>query len=166
MRLSFFLVVGPSFQVVSRIIHFHNLHFNNVSFSLIISPLVTEMFSYCMKLTAADLLEWACVEDQSGAGLGGCSGPWGGQHSGDVEERLPGCSADHRGQPKCCQGDAEHRRPGWECAGPPLAPASVIEGTFCYATVLENDDNTFHDFVSTIQHATEQRNKEPHHHWL
>lgn len=59
-----------------------------------------------------NLLEWACVADQPGAGPGGCSGPWGEPHTGDVEERLPGYSVGHQGQPRCFRGDAEHLQPG------------------------------------------------------
>lgn len=75
-----------------------------------------------------DLLGWACVVDQPGAGPGGCNEPWGEPHTGDVEERLQGYNAGHWGQPKCCQGDAEHLQPSWECAGLPLFLGSVNKG--------------------------------------
>lgn len=58
-----------------------------------------------------NLLEWACVAGQPEAGQGGCNGPWGERHTGDVEEKLQDYSVGHQGQPGCFLGDAEHLQP-------------------------------------------------------
>lgn len=55
---------------------------------------------------------WACVAYQPEAEPGGCSEPRGEPHTADGEERLPGYSVGHQGQPVCSLRSEEHLQPG------------------------------------------------------